>query len=101
MRASGRRGPLTCVQRQVSGESLLPAEHLAAHRAGEELLVQPPLGDPVPRLPVVLLRVCSRNKMPKSLKKDNRSVLTSWWSEGCEVTLLQIKGSLVQHISTS
>lgn len=46
------------MQRQVPGEGLLSAEHLAADGTGEELLVQPPLADPVPRLPVVLLGVC-------------------------------------------
>lgn len=49
---------LTRVQRQVPGESLLSAEHLAADGTGEELLVQPPLGDPVSWLPLVFLSVC-------------------------------------------
>lgn len=49
---------LTRVQRQVPGEGLLPAEHLAADGAGEELLVQPPMADPVSRLPVIFLSVC-------------------------------------------
>lgn len=49
---------LTRVQRQVPGEGLLSAEHLAADGTGEELLVQPPLGDPVSRLPVIFLSVC-------------------------------------------
>lgn len=46
------------MQRQVPGEGLLSAEHLAADGTGEELLVQPPLGDPISRLPVVFLSVC-------------------------------------------
>lgn len=49
---------LTGVQRQMSRESLLSTEHLATDGTGEELLVQPPLGDPVSRLPVVFFRVC-------------------------------------------
>lgn len=45
----------TCVQRQMSGQSLLSTEHLATDRTGEELLIQSPLGNPVSGLPIVLI----------------------------------------------
>lgn len=56
--ANTRPGALTCVQGQVSGESLLSAKHFSADGAREELFIQSPLGDPVAGLSVVLFRVC-------------------------------------------
>lgn len=58
-KANTHRGTLTCVQGQVSGQSLLSAKHFSADGAREELFVQSPLGDPVAGLSVVLFQVCN------------------------------------------
>ena len=43
----GGRPRLTCVQRQVSGQRLLPPKYFPTHVTGEELVVEFPGGQPV------------------------------------------------------
>ena len=92
----GRRPRLTCVQRQVSGQRLLPPKYFPTHVTGEELVVEFPGGQPVSCLEDYLF--CFWAKRTKAVWGINKAMETHFCLVNIQVNVQHSTFNLSQGL---